>query len=195
MQKTWPTPGIISTPTATLPQKGSLPLWHTAHQATPWTPILTPHRDAFLHHFWGGVAQNSVWGIPKQTKSEWLGENEAEPYSRPAHFLSWVASSGDIVHRPDYTPSHQRSQLGTLHHRIVGISMANGIRHDLSIPRHWAMGFQPWLWLSHHITWSSTYQTIHWCCQHQRCVAFSLASNPEPVQHGCTYQESEVQLA
>ena len=54
---------IIPTPTATLPQKGSLPLWHTAHQATPWTPTLTPHKDAFLHHLWGGVAQYSIWEL------------------------------------------------------------------------------------------------------------------------------------
>ena len=52
----------------TLPQKGSLPLWHTAHQATPWSPTLTPHRDAFLHHLWGGVAQYRVWEEPRQTK-------------------------------------------------------------------------------------------------------------------------------
>ena len=48
---------------------------------------------------------------------------------------------------------------------------------------------QPGLWLSHHITRSSMYPTKHWCCQHQGCVAFSLASSTEPVQHGCTYQE------
>ena len=63
IQKSWPTPRIIPTPTATIPQKGSLPLWHTAHQATSWTPTLTPHKDAFLHHLWGGVAQYSVWEI------------------------------------------------------------------------------------------------------------------------------------
>ena len=50
---------------------------------------------------------------------------------------------------------------------------------------------QPGLWLSHHITRSSMNPTKHWCCQHQQCVAFSLASSPEPVQHGCTYQESK----
>ena len=145
IQKSWPVPRIISTPTATLPQKGSLPLWHTAHQATPWTPTLTPHKDAFLHHLWGGVAQYSiVSGVTQTNESEWLGEKEAEPYSRPAHFLSWVAGSGDIVHRPDYTPNHQRNPLGTLHHRIVGISMANGTRHDPCIPRHWAMGCPAW---------------------------------------------------
>ena len=31
-------------------------------------PTLTPHRDAFLHHLWGGVAQYSVWEEPRQTK-------------------------------------------------------------------------------------------------------------------------------
>ena len=36
---------------------------------------------------------------------------------------------------------------------------------------------QPGLRLSHQLTRWSTYQTIHWCCQHQRCVAFSLASS------------------
>ena len=61
-------------------------------------------------------------------------------YSRPAHFLSWLAGSGDIVHWPDYTPNHQRSQLGTLPRRIVGISMTNITRRDPCIPRHWAMG-------------------------------------------------------
>ena len=64
----WPTPKIIQAPTAIQPQRDSLPLWHTAHQATPWSPSLTPHRDAFLHHLWGGVAQYSVWEEPRQTK-------------------------------------------------------------------------------------------------------------------------------
>ena len=54
-----------------------------------------------------------------------------------------------------------------------------------SVTMHW----------SHQITRSSMYPTKHWCCQHQRCVAFSLASSPEPVQHGCTYQESKLKLA
>ena len=63
---------------------------------------------------------------------------------RPAHFLSWVAGNGVVVHRPDYTPNHQCGQLGTLHHRVVGISMANGTRHVLCIPRHWAMGCPAW---------------------------------------------------
>ena len=62
----------------------------------------------------------------------------------PAHFLSRVAGSGDIVHRPDYTPNHQRSQLGTLPRRIVGVSMTNGTRHDPCIPRHWAMRCPAW---------------------------------------------------
>ena len=35
-------------------------------------------------------------------------------------------------------------------------------------------------------------QSIH--CQHQQCVAFSLASPPEPLQYGWTYQESKLQL-
>ena len=65
-------------------------------------------------------------------------------YSRPAYFLSQVADSGDIVHRPDYTPNHQRSQLGTLLCRIVGVSMTNGTRHDPCIPRHWAMRCPAW---------------------------------------------------
>ena len=50
MHRPWPTPEAIQTPTATPPQRGSLFLWHTAHQATLWSPTLTPHRDAFLHH-------------------------------------------------------------------------------------------------------------------------------------------------
>ena len=136
-------PRITPTPTATLPLKGSLPLWHTAHQATPWMPTLTPHKDAFLHHLWDGVAQYSVWGYPDKRKWVIRGEG-GRTLLQPAHFLSWVAGSGDIVHRPDYTPNHQRNPLGTLHHRIVGISMANGTRHDLCIPRHWAMGCPAW---------------------------------------------------
>ena len=64
----WPTPKIIQTPTSIPPQGDSLPLWHTAHQAKPWSPTLNPHRDAFLHQLWGGVAQYSVWEEPKQTK-------------------------------------------------------------------------------------------------------------------------------
>ena len=55
---------------ATLPQKGSFPLWHTAHQATSWMPTLTPHKDTFLHHLWGGVAQYRVWEIGPD-KQKW----------------------------------------------------------------------------------------------------------------------------
>ena len=91
------------------------------------------------------------WGCPvlclrgtQTNESEWLGEKEAEPYSKPAPFLSWIAGSGDIVYRPDYTPNHQRSQLGTLHQRVVGTSMRNGTRHDPCIPCHWAMGCPAW---------------------------------------------------
>ena len=132
------------------PKRDNLPLRHTAHQTTPWSPTLTPHRDAFLHHLWGGVAQYSVWEIgPDKIKWGIRGEGGrtllTNPgYSRPAHFLSRVAGSGDIVHRPDYTPNHQRSQLGTLPRRIVGVSMTNGTRHDLCISRHWAMRCPAW---------------------------------------------------
>ena len=108
--------------------------------------------DANLNSSQGRISPPPLgWGCPvlclgdwPRHKSEGLGEKEDEPYSRPAHFLSWVAGSGDIVHPPDYTPNHQRNQLGTLHHRIVGISMANGIRHDPCIPSHWAMGCSAW---------------------------------------------------
>ena len=48
------------------------------------------------------------------------------------------------IHRPDYTPNHQRSQLGTLPRRIVGVSMTNGTRHDPCIPCHWAMRCPAW---------------------------------------------------
>ena len=65
-------------------------------------------------------------------------------YSRPAHFLSRVAGIGDVVHRPDYTPHHKRSKLGTPHQRVVGTSMRKGTRHDPCIPRHWAMGCPAW---------------------------------------------------
>ena len=127
------------------PKKDNLPLRHTAHPTTPWSPTLTPHRDAFLHHLWGGVAQYSVWEIgPDKRKWGIRGEGGRTlltypGYSRPAHFLSRVAGSGDVVHRPDYTPNHQHSQLGTLPRRIMGVSMTNGTRHDPCIPRHWAM--------------------------------------------------------
>ena len=47
----------------------------------PWSPTLTPHRDAFLHHLLGGVAQYSGWEGTQANESEWLGEKEAEPYS------------------------------------------------------------------------------------------------------------------
>ena len=59
----------------------NLPLRHTAHPTTPRSPTLTPHRDAFLHHLWGGVARYSVWEIAQTNESEGLGEKEAEPYS------------------------------------------------------------------------------------------------------------------
>ena len=116
----------------------------------PWSPTLTPYRDAFLHHLWGGVAQYSVWEIgPDKRKWGIRGEGGRTlltypGYSRPAHFLSRVAVSGDIVHRPDYTPNHQRSQLGTLPRRLVGVSMTNDTRHDPCIPRHWAMRCPAW---------------------------------------------------
>ena len=61
----WPAPRVIHAPTATPHQRGSLFLRHTAHQATFWTPILTPHRDAFLHHLRSGVAQYSVCEVPQ----------------------------------------------------------------------------------------------------------------------------------
>ena len=83
-------------------------------------------------------------GGTQTNESEGYGEKEAEPYSRPAHFPSWVAGSRDIIHQPDYTPNHQRSQIGTLHQRVVGISMRNDTRHDPCIPRHWAMGCPAW---------------------------------------------------
>ena len=83
-------------------------------------------------------------GGTQTNESEKLGGKEAEPYSRPANFLSWVVGSGDIVHRPDYTHNHQRSQLGTPHQRVVGISMGNDTRHDPCIPRHWAMECPVW---------------------------------------------------
>ena len=67
--------------------------------------------------------------------------------------------------------------------------MASDMTHEFRVIQLWYV--QPGLWLSHHITRSSTYQTKYGCCQHQRCVAFSLASSPEPVQHGCTYQDSK----
>ena len=130
------------------PKRDNLPLRHTAHPTTPWSP--TPHRDAFLHHLWGEVAQYSVWEIgPDKRKWGIRGEGGRTlltypGYSRPVHFLSRVAGSGDIVHRPDYTPNHQRSQLGTLPRRIVGVSMTNGTRHDPCIPRHWAMICPAW---------------------------------------------------
>ena len=50
-------------------------------QPRPRSPTLTPHRDAFLHHLWGGVARYSVWEIAQTNESEGLGEKEAEPYS------------------------------------------------------------------------------------------------------------------
>ena len=30
--------------------------------------MLTPHRDAFLHHLWGEIVHYSVWEEPRQTK-------------------------------------------------------------------------------------------------------------------------------
>ena len=63
------------------PNRDNLPLWHTAHPTTPRSPTLTPHRDAFLHHLWGGVARYSVWEIAQTNETEGLGEKEAEPYS------------------------------------------------------------------------------------------------------------------
>ena len=68
MQKAWPMPRIIPTPTAALPQKGSLSLWHTAHQATPWTRM----------HFstTSGVGLPSIvsGGYPDKRKWEIRGE-------------------------------------------------------------------------------------------------------------------------
>ena len=63
MHGPWPAPRAIQAPTAVPPQRGSLFLWHTAHKATLWTPTLTPRRNAFLHHFWSGVAQYSVYEV------------------------------------------------------------------------------------------------------------------------------------
>ena len=99
-------------------------------QPRPGRLLLTPHRDAFLHHLWGGVAQYSVWEIgPDKRKwgirGEWGRTVFTYPgYSRPAHFLSQVAGSGDLVHRPDYTPNHQRSQARD------STSQDSGCQHD-----------------------------------------------------------------
>ena len=96
------------------------------------------------------MALYSVWEIgPDKRKWGIRGEGDRTlltypGYSRPAHFPSRVAGSGDIVHRPDYTPNHQRSQLGALPRRIVGVSMTNGTRHNPCLPRHWAMRCPAW---------------------------------------------------
>ena len=103
-----------------------------------WLPTLTPHRDAFLHHLWSGVAQYSVYELPRDKRKvrdqgrggaplTWI--SWASGHVRPAYFHSWVAGSGvqyiDLI----CTPYQQHGELGTLHHRIVGIRMAKGTGH------------------------------------------------------------------
>ena len=196
MQKSGPIPRAIQAPTATPPQRGSLFLWYTAHQATFRTPTLTPHGDAFLHHLWSGVAQYSAYELTlgkRKVRDQGRGGRTCHLdilgicHWRPAHFHSWVAGSGVQYIDLKCTPLHQRGKLGTLHHRIVGIRMTNGTGHW---PMHSAsLGNEM---SSLDFNWDITQQgrllilSKHWCCQHQqqRCVAFSLASTSEPVQHG-----------
>ena len=138
MQGPWPAPRVIQAPTATPPQRGGLFLWHTAHQATFWTPTLTPHRDAFLHHLWGGVAQYSVYEVtPDKRKVRDQGRGGrtshldilACDHFRPAHFHSWVAGSEVQYISLICTPNHHRGKLGTLYHRVVGTRMTNSTGH------------------------------------------------------------------
>ena len=138
MQGPWPAPRVIQAPTATPPQRGGLFLWHTAHQATFWTPTLTPHRDAFLHHLWGGVAQYSVYEVtPDKRKVRDQGRGGrtshldilACDHFRPAHFHSWVAGSEVQYFSLICTPNHHRGKLGTLYHRVVGTRMTNSTGH------------------------------------------------------------------
>ena len=138
MQKSGPIPRAIQAPTATPPQRGSLFLWYTAHQATFRTPTLTPHGDAFLHHLWSGVAQYSAYEFTlgkRKVRDQGRGGRTSHLdilgicHWRPAHFHSWVEGSGVQYIDLKCTPLHQRGKLGTLHHRIVGIRMTNGTGH------------------------------------------------------------------
>ena len=131
MQKWGPIPRAIQAPTATPPQRGSLFLWYTAHQATFRTPTLTSHGDAFLH-LWSGVAQYSAYELTlgkRKVRDQGRGGRTSHLdilgicHWRPAHFHSWVAGSGVQYINLKCTPLHQRGKLGTLHHRIVGIRM------------------------------------------------------------------------
>ena len=138
MQGPWPAPRVIQAPTATQPQRGSLFLWYTTHQATLWTPTLTPHRDAFLHLLWSGVAQYNVCEVTadkQKVRVQGRGGRTSHldilacDRLRPAHFHSWVAGSGVQYISLICTPNHHRGKLGTLHHRVVGTGMTNNTGH------------------------------------------------------------------
>ena len=173
-------------------------LWHTAHQATFWTPTLTPHRDAFLHHLSSGSAQYSVCEAPqdkRKVRNQGRGgcTSHLDIHSRPVHFHSWIAGNGVQYIGLMCTPNHQRGKVGTLHHRIVGIRMTNGTGHR---PMHSVSLGHGMSSLNFDCDTTQQDRLLdlfrHWCCQHQLCVAFSLASSPEPVQHGWIYQESKL---
>ena len=180
MQKSGPIPRAIQAPTATPPQRGSLFLWYTAHQATFRTPTLTPHGDAFLHHLWSGVAQYSAYELT-------LGKQKVRDQGRggrtshldilgiwplKACSLSFLGSGQrSAVHRPKMHSSPPTWQAG--HWPMHSASLGNEMS---SLDFNWDITQQGRLLIL----------SKHWCCQHQqqRCVAFSLASTSEPVQHG-----------
>ena len=124
---------IIQASTAIPPQRDSLPLWHSPPSNALDSYFNSPQRHISPPPL-GWCCPVECLGVIQINESEWLEENEAKPYSlwypdytSPAHFLSWVAGSGDIIHLPDYSPHHKRSKL-----------------HDPCIPRLWAMGCPAW---------------------------------------------------
>ena len=75
------------------PKRDNLPLRHTAHPTTPWSPTLTPHRDAFLHHSGVGLPSIVSGRLAQTNDSEGLGEKEAETY------LSWLFQACSLSFR------------------------------------------------------------------------------------------------
>ena len=120
---------------------------------------------------------NEKWGFRGEEAPPLTWISRASGHFRPVHFHSWVAGRRVQYIGLICTPNHQRGHLGTLHRRVVGIRMANGTGHR---PMHsTSLGHGMF---SLDLNWDITQQgrqlnlSEHWCCQHQRCVEFSLAS-------------------
>ena len=130
-----------------------------------WLPTLTPHRDAFLHHLWSGVAQYSVYELPqdkRKVRDQGRGGRASHldilgiwPFQ--ACSLSFLGSGQwSAVHRPNMhsLPTTWRARDST----SQDSGYPHGKRHRAQTHAFRVIG--PWnvqygLWLGHHTAGSS----------------------------------------